>query len=98
LTESKGLKINQAITIHIGTHLVNEKELGKFEDSILQIAALLNTKIAGKIKRPSSYKSTLGIGYTDSFWDGTYGVLDIHKLDFSENYKRYGIENILTSS
>jgi hypothetical protein len=59
-----------------------------------KLAQVLNTKLAGKIKRPSSYKSELGIGYTDSFWDGTHGLLDLNELDFSENYKKYGIEKI----
>jgi hypothetical protein len=94
LSESENPLVNQAITIHIGTHLTDEPELKKIEDSVSELAKLLNTKIAGKIKRPSSYKSELGIGYTDSFWDGTHGLLDLNELDFSENYKRYGIEKI----
>jgi hypothetical protein len=91
LSGSENPIINQAITIHIGTHLINETELIKIENIIFELAKLLNTKIAGKIKRPSSYKSELGIGYTDSFWDGTHGVLDLNNLDFNVDYKRYGI-------
>lgn len=86
--------IDQAITIHIKTHLINSKNLIELEKYIYQIGLLLNWKIAGKIKRPTSYASTLGIGYTDSFWDGAYGVLAIGQEEFSDNYKRYGIEKI----
>ena len=94
LTESRAPLIDQAITIHIRTHLIDKSKLTEIEKSIFELADLLNCKIAGKIKRPSSYKSDIGIGYTDSFWDGSYGVLNINKLDFSDDYKRYGIEKI----
>jgi len=77
--------IDQSIVIHIGLHLINENDISK-------IAQALNTKIAGKMKRPSSYLSDLGIGYTDSYWDGTHGVLSIHDLEFSEKYNGYGIQ------
>jgi hypothetical protein len=94
LTNTNDPKINQSITIHIRTSLIVPNKLNELEKNITQIGELLNWKIAGKIKRPTSFKSNLGIGYTDSFWDGSYGVLDINKLDFSKNYKRYGIEKI----
>lgn len=94
LTENEAPLVNQAISIHIGIHLIDESELNRIENSLKELYKYLNIKLSGKIKRSSSYKSELGIGYTDSFWDGTYGLLDLNELDFSENYKRYGIEKI----
>ena len=94
LTKTEKPQIDQSLTIHIGTHLISEKEIHLIENVVNELSELLNTRIAGKLKRPTSYKSGIGIGYTDSYWDGTHGVLSIHELDFSENYKRYGIEKI----
>ena len=94
LTGTNAPQIDQAISIHIRTTLVKPDKLISLEKNIHQIGSLLNWKIAGKIKRMTSYKSYIGIGYTDSFWDGTHGVLALGDKDFSDNYKRYGIEKI----
>ncbi len=94
LTGNHNPKIDQAISIHIRTTLITADKLISLEENIHKIGSLLNWKIAGKIKRQTSYKSNIGIGYTDSFWDGTYGVLATGGKDFSDNYKRYGIQEI----
>ena len=94
LTKSDNPYIDQAVTIHIKTNLIDKSELMEIEKYIDQIGDVLNCKIAGKIERPTAYKSELGIAYTDSLWDGTHGVLAPEDIDFSENYKRYGIEKI----
>ncbi len=94
LTKTEQPLIDQSITIHIATHLIHEKELALIENEIKKLSVLLNIRIAGKLERPSSYKSDDGIGYTDSYWDGNLGVLNINKLDFSDNFKKYGIEKI----
>lgn len=86
--------VDQAITIHLRTNIISLEKLKVIEKSIYQIGALLHWKIAGKIKRPTAYKSELGIGYTDSFWDGIFGVLSPDDQGFSDSYKRYGIEVI----
>ncbi|MEZ4841911.1 MAG: hypothetical protein R2821_10505 [Flavobacteriaceae bacterium] len=91
LTETKNPIINQSLTIHIVSDLLKESDLPKLEMQIEQIGELMNWKIGGKIKRPSSFKSEYG-GFTDSFWDGSYGLLNLESTDFSDNYKRYGIE------
>jgi hypothetical protein len=87
-------KINQAITIHIRTDVVPIEKLPDLEKKIEDLGSILKWKIGGKIQRKTSYKSDLGIGYTDSFWDGTHGVLTSEDDDFSSNYKRYGIIRI----
>ena len=82
---------NQSITIHIKSNIIDQKKLAIIDDVIIEIAKMMNCKIAGKIKRPSSYKSGFG-GYTDSIFHGSHGVFDYDKMDFSENYLRYGIK------
>ena len=94
LTENHEPQINQSISIHVGVHLITENQIPIINNTISELSKLLNVKIAGKLKRPTSYKSEIGIGYTDSFWNGTQGVLSINALDFSDNYKKYGIEII----
>ncbi len=92
LNHSKENIINQSITIHIQTKIITIEKLKAIEEYIYKIGYSLNCSIAGKIKRQTSYKTDIGIGYTDSFWDGSYGVLNVNKIEFSDNYKRYGIE------
>lgn len=83
--------IDQAITIHIKSSLVKKEELLKIEAQVEKIGHLLNWKIGGYIRRPISFKSEFG-GYTDSFWNGSYGLLNADSTDFSYNYRSYGIE------
>jgi len=94
LTGTVNPKIDQAITIHIRADLIEQEKLFDLENYIVQVGAILNWKIAGKIHRETSYKSDLGIGYTDSIWDGTHGVLSMGYENFSRNYIRYGIKRI----
>ena len=57
LTGSPDPLIDQAITIHIRTYLIDKNKLTEIENNVLELTSLLNRKIAGKITRPSSYKS-----------------------------------------
>ena len=53
----------------------------------------MNAQLIGRMERPSAFPSEFG-GFTDSFWDGNYGVVDHKRKSFSANYVRYGIEVI----
>ncbi|MBA6316798.1 hypothetical protein [Cellulophaga baltica] len=97
LTEKEKTNIDQSITIHIENNLIEKSSLIGIEKQVEKIGELLNWKIGGKIKRPVSFKSEFG-GFTDSFWDGSYGLLNSDSTDFSENYKRYGIEYLKKAS
>lgn len=97
LTETKNPKIDQAITIHINSDLLVKGNLHQVEEQVEKIGELMNWKIGGKIKRPTSFKSEFG-GFTDSFWDGSYGLLNAESTDFSDNYQRYGIEHLEKAS
>ena len=94
LTKTENPKIDQVMTIHIRTTLIHEAKLANIEKCITEIGHLINWRIGGKIKRQTSYPSDLGIGYTDSIWDGTHNVLALGDEEFSDNYKRYGIQKI----
>lgn len=97
LTRTENPIIDQALTIHINSVLLGKENLTKIEEQVEKIGQLMNWKIGGKIKRPTSFKSELG-GYTDSFWDGSYGLLNSESTDFSDNYKKYGIEYLKKAS
>ena len=97
LTETENPIVDQSITIHIHSDLLEKDKLIKIEEQIEKIGYLLNWKIGGKIKRPTSFKSEYG-GFTDSLWDGSYGLLNTESNDFSDNYKRYGIEHLKKAS
>ena len=81
LTKTENPLIDQAITIHISSDLLEKDMLSKIDEQVEKIGQIMNCKIGGKIKRPSSFKSEYG-GFTDSLWDGSYGLLNTESADF----------------
>ena len=95
LLGSADRNVDQAIVIHVHHERLNAESQAKVTNSVEAIARLLDTRIAGHMRRPSAFRSQYG-GYTDAIWQGTYGVLNADDTDFSDEFKSYGIARLGT--
>lgn len=85
--------IDQSITIHINTRLIEERDLAELEKHILKIGEELNVVIAGKMTRKDVFKyHPDSLTCTDTIWEGTYDVLNRDQNGFRSVYRKNGIE------
>lgn len=94
LLKSADRNVDQAIIIHIANDRMDADALPAVTASIDGIRRLLNSQIAGELKRPSAFPSKYGMGYTDAIWNGAHGVLNAEGTDFGEEFKSYGITRL----
>lgn len=97
LTGSENPKINQSLIILFKTKLANNDKLRTIERNIETLGGKLNVVLSGKITRPSIYPSEYG-AYTDYIRDGSHGVVEHDTLDFSDRFKKYGMQTIKKGS
>jgi hypothetical protein len=95
LLGSADRNVDQAIVIHIRNELLNAESQAEVTNSVEAISRLLDTRIAGHMRRPSAFRSQYG-GYTDAIWQGTFGVLNADDTDSSDEFKSYGIARVGT--
>ena len=97
LTGSAQPKINQSLIILFKTKLADNNKLKTIEQNIEKLSDILNVVLSGKITRPRIYPSEYG-AYTDYIRDGSHGVVDHTTSDFSDRFKKYGMQTIKKSS
>jgi hypothetical protein len=91
LLKSADRNVDQTIIIHISNDRMDANSLPSVAKSIDGIRRLLNTRIAGEMKRPLAFPSKYGMGYTDAIWHGGHGVLNGDGTEFSDDFRGYGI-------
>ncbi len=97
LTGSAHPKINQSLIVLFKTKLADNNKLKTIEQNIQALSSKINVILSGKITRPNIYPSEYG-AYTDYIRDGSHGVVDYETLDFSERFKKYGMQTIKKGS
>jgi hypothetical protein len=100
LTGSAQPKINQSLIILFKTKLADDDKLKIIEHNIKALSDKLNVVLSGKITRPVKYPSEYlpELASTDYIRDGSHGVVDYDTSDFSERFKKYGMQTIKKGS
>jgi hypothetical protein len=100
LTGTVEPEINQSIILLFKTQLVDDDKLKLIEKNIDKLGDKLNVVLSGKITRPASFPSELlpELAVTDYIRLGSYGVVKYDTSDFSDRFKKYGMQTIKKGS
>ncbi len=83
---SKNPNVEQSLTIHINSLIINKEELAEIERHIVLLSEQMKRVRFGKMYRPYNF---------ENIWMGTYGVLNYDTNNFNENYLKNGIVEII---